>query len=59
MNIEITDLAIGYQRHQQIIKPLDLTIQAGERIGIIGESGAGEIYFAQRNVRRHGAKLFP
>ncbi len=42
MKIELRNLALGYESGHWIIHPMNMTIQQGERIGVIGESGAGK-----------------
>jgi peptide/nickel transport system ATP-binding protein len=43
--INVTDLSIvasAYSQHEPILQSIDLTLNAGEVLGIIGESGAGK-----------------
>lgn len=39
--LEITDLKVGYKRNQ-VIHGLDLTVQSGERVAMLGANGAGK-----------------
>jgi ATP-binding cassette subfamily B protein len=36
------DVTFGYTRHAPVLQDLDLTIQAGEMIGVVGRSGSGK-----------------
>ena len=40
--IEFEDVRFGYGRESGLIDGLSLTIQPGERIGLVGRSGAGK-----------------
>ncbi len=42
--LEVRNVTAGYGRHQDIIalRDIDLTIRAGETVGVIGESGSGK-----------------
>jgi ATP-binding cassette subfamily B multidrug efflux pump len=40
--IEFVDLSFGYGRKEKVIENLNLKIKAGERVGIVGRSGAGK-----------------
>ena len=45
MQIKISDFAIRYSGTEEIVHPLSMVISPGEKIGIIGESGAGKSTF--------------
>ncbi len=55
MNImEITDLYVGFPTKDGVVKAvntIDLTIEEGENIGILGESGSGKSVFANSILR--------
>jgi cobalt/nickel transport system ATP-binding protein len=67
--IEITDLVHSYHASRRILDGVSLTIQAGERLGIIGPTGAGKstllLHFngillpQQGSVRIGGVPLAP
>lgn len=40
--IEFKDISLNYKRRKNILNKLNLTIKKGERIGLVGESGAGK-----------------
>ena len=40
--LEVKDLSKGYEAYQPLFKNLDLTVQVGERIAIIGPNGIGK-----------------
>ena len=44
--IEICDLSIGFSNEQRqvlpILRNIDLTVRAGETVGLVGESGSGK-----------------
>ena len=40
--IEFSDVHFGYDRSREVLHGLDLTIAAGEMIGLVGHSGAGK-----------------
>lgn len=40
--IEFRDVTFGYQRHQRFMHDLNLVIQPGEKVGLVGHSGAGK-----------------
>jgi len=41
-NIEFRDLSFGYYQEQQVLSNIDLKINAGETIGLVGISGSGK-----------------
>lgn len=41
-DIEFKDVHFGYDRSREVLHGLDLTITAGEMIGLVGHSGAGK-----------------
>lgn len=43
--LELTDLAV-HTRHHTLVHEVDLSIERGERVGLIGESGAGKSMLA-------------
>ncbi len=40
--LEVRDLSIAFGRKPPVVRGLDLTLAAGQRLGIIGESGSGK-----------------
>ncbi len=40
--LEVRDLSIAFGRHDPVVRGLDLDLAAGQRLGIIGESGSGK-----------------
>jgi len=40
--IELKDVSFGYVAHQPVLRNLNLTIEPGEMIGLVGHSGAGK-----------------
>jgi len=40
--IELKEVSFGYVAHQPVLKGLNLTIEPGEMIGLVGHSGAGK-----------------
>lgn len=40
--IEFKDVSFGYNSYEPVLKNLDLTVSAGEMIGIVGHSGVGK-----------------
>lgn len=40
--IELSDVVFGYEKHNPVIKNLNLTIEPGTMIGLVGHSGAGK-----------------
>jgi hypothetical protein len=40
--LEARDLAVGYARHQTILRHMNFTVGRGELVGIIGSNGAGK-----------------
>ena len=40
--LEVRDLSIAFGRKPPVVRGLDLTLRAGQRLGIIGESGSGK-----------------
>ena len=44
--IEICDLSIGFSNEEKqvlpILRNIDLTVRAGETVGLVGESGSGK-----------------
>jgi cobalt/nickel transport system ATP-binding protein len=44
-DVEVHDLAFGYHKDQPVLDGISLTIRAGERLGILGQSGAGKSTF--------------
>ncbi|HXE46271.1 MAG TPA: ABC transporter ATP-binding protein [Conexibacter sp.] len=40
--LKITDLSVAYGEGPEVVRSLDLTLAPGERLGLIGESGAGK-----------------
>ncbi|MBE3577647.1 MAG: ABC transporter ATP-binding protein [Limnochordales bacterium] len=41
-NIEFDNVSFGYEKGEPILKNINLTIKAGEMIGVVGASGAGK-----------------
>src|SRR5450759_3067719 len=41
-HVEFRDISFGYNPHQPILKHIDLDVQPGEMIGLVGHSGAGK-----------------
>lgn len=41
-NVEIKDLAFGYDETREVLHDINLTVKPGEMIGIVGRSGAGK-----------------
>lgn len=40
--IELKDVSFGYVAHQPVLRDLNLTVEPGEMIGLVGHSGAGK-----------------
>lgn len=40
--IELRDVTFGYVKHEPVLKDINLTINEGEMIGLVGHSGAGK-----------------
>lgn len=40
--VEISNVTFGYEKHSPVIKDLNLVVQPGEMIGLVGHSGAGK-----------------
>lgn len=40
--VQIEKVTFGYEKHQPVIKNIDLDVKAGEMIGLVGHSGAGK-----------------
>lgn len=40
--IEFKDVSFGYEKHTPVVKRMNLSIKAGEMIGLVGHSGAGK-----------------
>ena len=40
--VELRNITFGYLAHQPVLQDLDLTIEPGEMIGLVGHSGAGK-----------------
>jgi ABC-type multidrug transport system fused ATPase/permease subunit len=51
VGVEYRDLTFGYTHEQPILNNFSITVQAGERIGIVGLSGAGKTTFANLLLR--------
>ena len=41
-NIELKDVTFGYEPHKPVLKKINLKIEAGKMLGIVGRSGAGK-----------------
>ena len=41
-NVSLEQVAFGYSKQKQILKGIDLEVKAGERIAIVGHTGAGK-----------------
>lgn len=51
--IEFKNVSFGFNKNQNIIKDIDLKINKGETIGIIGESGSGKSTFVDLLIGLH------
>jgi len=40
--VVLNKVTYGYERHHPVLKQVDLTVRAGEMIGLVGHSGAGK-----------------
>ena len=40
--VEFQNVSFGYERHRPVLKEVNLHVQAGEMIGLVGHSGAGK-----------------
>jgi ATP-binding cassette subfamily B protein len=40
--IDYEGVTFGYERHQPVLRDIDLSIKAGETIGVVGRSGSGK-----------------
>jgi cobalt/nickel transport system ATP-binding protein len=65
-DIEVQDLVFGYHKDQPVLDGISLALRAGERLGILGQSGAGKSTFllhlngilhAQRGTIRVGSEI--
>ena len=45
-SIEFDNVSFGYKKHQPILKQINLNIEAGETIAIVGETGSGKTSLA-------------
>ncbi len=52
-NIEIKDVSFHYGEGKGVIEELNLTIKAGEKIGLVGRSGAGKSTLVNLLLRFH------
>lgn len=43
--VEIKGLSFGYERHHPVLKNINLQVEPGEMIGLVGHSGAGKSTF--------------
>ena len=41
--LEVQHLTIAYPQNREVVRELNLCLKKGERLGIVGESGAGII----------------
>ena len=51
--IEFKNVSFGFNKNQNIIKDIDLTINKGATVGIIGESGSGKSTFVDLLIGLH------
>jgi ATP-binding cassette subfamily B protein len=40
--LELRDVTFGYEKHNPVLHNIDLTVEPGEMIGFVGQSGAGK-----------------
>ena len=52
--LELRDESAGYDDGRLILREVSLTIEAGERIALVGESGGREIHPAPSFVQQAG-----
>ncbi len=52
-NIRFEDVSFHYGREEGVIDGLDLTIRAGEKVGLVGTSGAGKTTITSLLLRLH------
>ncbi|MDP8958545.1 MAG: ABC transporter ATP-binding protein/permease [Actinomycetota bacterium] len=50
-NLRFEDVTFGYDPKAPVVRSLDLEVQAGERIAVVGETGAGKSTIAKLAVR--------
>jgi ATP-binding cassette subfamily B multidrug efflux pump len=52
-NVRFEDVSFHYGREEGVIEGLNLTIRAGEKVGLVGTSGAGKTTIASLLLRLH------
>ena len=55
--IEIHDLSFAYETENYVLKNLNLQINSGEKVGVVGESGVGKSTFANLLLKFYEAQL--